>query len=141
MKKLNLSLAVVISSLMSPLSSAQVKTASAPPLTSPGLTSLIGSEWGPENGFDQFVQFKQDGELYGFAGCNSFIGNYLQTQNRLRITSLTTTQKKCAGVMGAEAAFIDGMKNAHTLKIDGIIMKIFDPDNIWVLGLRRRDID
>jgi len=38
------------------------------------LTNLEGTEWGPENGIGQFVQFLSNGDLAGWAGCNSFFG-------------------------------------------------------------------
>jgi len=49
------------------------------------ITTLEGTEWGPENGIGQFVQFLSGGDLAGWAGCNSFFGTYEQNGNqRLR---------------------------------------------------------
>ncbi len=103
--------------------------------------SLAGSEWGPENGFDQFVQFKAEGELFGFSGCNSFIGNYSYEAGKISIEELIITEQKCPGLDGVEAAFLEGLKYAHTVKLDGLMLKIYDKDDVWILGLSRRDFD
>ena len=105
------------------------------------VTRLAGSEWGPENGFDQFVQFKAQGELFGFAGCNSFIGNYTYKAGEISIEELIITKEKCPGLDGVEAAFLDGLKHAHKVKLDGLMLKIYDENDIWILGLTRRDFD
>lgn len=109
--------------------------------TTPPAFNLTGSEWGPENGLGQFVQFKADGELFGFAGCNSFIGTYTQDGDRLTISQLSVTKKLCVDIMGAERAFIEGLQNAQTITFDGLDAKVYDTKDIWVLGLRRRDWD
>ncbi len=103
--------------------------------------NLAGSEWGPENGFDQFVQFKAEGELFGFGGCNSFIGNYTYEAGNLSIKNLILTEATCAGLTGVEAAFMEGLQNAHTVKMDGLLLKVYDKNDVWVLGLSRRDFD
>jgi len=47
------------------------------------LTNLEGTEWGPENGVGQFVQFLSGGDLAGWAGCNSFLAGGQFPKNRL----------------------------------------------------------
>jgi len=102
---------------------------------------LAGSEWGPENGYGQFVQFKAGNELFGFAGCNSFIGNFSQTAKTVSITNLIITEKSCPEIQGAEDAFIAGLKAMHRIDSDGIDMKVYDVDGRWILALRKRDWD
>ena len=51
------------------------------------LASLEGSEWAPQNtgNLEQFIAFKQGGEIVGFGGCNNFFGQIYtgrhQTEN------------------------------------------------------------
>lgn len=102
------------------------------------LPILEGTEWGPENGLGQYVQFKASGELFGFAGCNSFVGKYTQRGDRLTVTELSVTKTVCEDMMGAEAAFLDGIKGSHRLDIVGGDIRVYNADDRWILGLRQR---
>lgn len=100
---------------------------------------LEGTEWGPENGLGQFVQFKSGGDVFGFAGCNSFVGRYSQSGDTLNVTDLILTEKTCEDMMGAEAAFIDGLKGSHRLDMVGADIRVYNADDRWILGLRQRN--
>ena len=76
------------------------------------LTNLEGTEWGPENGVGQFVQFLSNGDLAGYAGCNSFFGTYKQNGNQLKIGSMVTTKKACEN-LGMEQAFLAALETAR----------------------------
>jgi len=104
------------------------------------LTNLEGTEWGPENGVGQFVQFLSNGDLAGYAGCNSFFGTYEQNGNELKIGSMVTTKKACEN-LGMEQAFIAALKSARGFEASFKEMNILDENNEVGLSMRRRDWD
>ena len=103
------------------------------------LTVLSGSEWSPENGMDQFVQFMSDGDLAGSGGCNNFFGTYEQDGNELKIGSLIMTKKMCPSVMGAEKAFISALETARGFEASFKEINILDEHGEVALSMRRRD--
>jgi len=105
------------------------------------LTTLAGSEWGPDNGMDQFVQFLNDGDLAGHGGCNSYFGTYEQDGNKLKIGSLIMTKKLCPDVIGAEKAFISALETARGFEASFKEINILDENNEVALSMRRRDWD
>jgi len=105
------------------------------------LTTLAGSEWSPDNGIEQFVQFMSDGDLAGNGGCNSFFGTYEQNDNELKIGSLIITKKLCPDVMGAEKAFIAALESARGFEASHKEINILDEYGEVALSMRRRDWD
>lgn len=120
----------IVLGIIAALASASVAFAALP--------ILEGTEWGPENGLGQYVQFKPNGELFGFAGCNSFVGQYSQRGDRLTVTDIVVTKTICDDMMGAEAAFLDGIKGSHRLDVVGGDIRVYNADDRWILGLRQR---
>lgn len=104
------------------------------------LTNLEGTEWGPENGMGQFVQFLSDGDLAGWAGCNSFFGTYEQNGTELKIGSMVMTKKACEN-LGMEQAFISALENARGFEASFKEINILDENNQVGLSMRRRDWD
>ena len=104
------------------------------------LTTLEGTEWGPENGIGQFVQFLSGGDLAGWAGCNSFFGTYEQNGNQLKIGSMVKTKKSCEN-QGMEDAFIAALETARGFEAGLKEMNILDENNEVGLSMRRRDWD
>lgn len=104
------------------------------------LTNLEGTEWGPENGMGQFVQFLSDGDMAGYAGCNSFFGTYEQNGNSLKIGSMVMTKKACEN-LGMEQAFIAALESARSFEASFKEMNILDENNEVGLSMRRRDWD
>ena len=104
------------------------------------LTNLEGTEWGPENGVGQFVQFLSGGDLAGWAGCNSFFGTYEQNGNELIIGSMVMTKKACEN-LGMEQAFIAALETARGFEASHKEMNILDENNEVGLSMRRRDWD
>jgi len=104
------------------------------------LTNLEGTEWGPENGVGQFVQFLSGGDLAGWAGCNSFFGTYEQTGNELKIGSMVMTKKACEN-LGMEQAFIAALESARGFEASHKEINILDENNEIGLSMRRRDWD
>ena len=105
------------------------------------LTTLAGSEWGPDNGMGQFVQFLSDGDLAGHGGCNQFYGTYEQDGPVLKIGSLVMTKKTCPDVMGAEEAFIAALETARGFEASAKEMNILDENGEVALSMRRRDLE
>jgi len=104
------------------------------------ITTLEGTEWGPENGIGQFVQFLSGGDLAGWAGCNSFFGTYEQNGNQLKIGSMVKTKKSCEN-QGMEDAFIAALETAQGFEASAKEMNILDENNEVGLSMRRRDWD
>jgi len=104
------------------------------------LTNLEGTEWGPENGMGQFVQFLSGGDLAGWAGCNSFFGTYEQDGNELKIGSMVMTKKACEN-LGMEQAFIAALESARGFEASHKEINILDENNQIGLSMRRRDWD
>ena len=104
------------------------------------LTNLEGTEWGPENGVGQFVQFLSNGDLAGWAGCNSFFGTYEQNGNELKIGSMVITKKACEN-LGMEQAFIAALETARGFEASFKEMNILDGNDEVGLSMRRRDWD
>ncbi|MGB0905980.1 MAG: META domain-containing protein [Maricaulaceae bacterium] len=102
--------------------------------------TLEDTEWGPENGLGQYIQFKSGGEVFGFGGCNTFIGNYTQKGDKIDVTTIGATKKLCEDMQGAEMAFIEGLKNAHTLKMTETDLRVYNAKGKWILGMRQRDV-
>lgn len=104
------------------------------------LSSLEGTEWGPENGMGQFVQFLSGGDLAGYAGCNSFFGTYEQNGNQLKIGSMVRTKKTCEN-QGMEDAFLAALETARGFEASAKEMNVLDENNEVGLSMRRRDWD
>ena len=99
---------------------------------------LEGTEWGPENGLGQYIQFKENGEVFGYAGCNTFLGNYTQKGDQLILKNLSVTDQVCDGMMGAEAAFLDGLKGSNRIGMFEQDIRVYNETGRWILGLRQR---
>ena len=60
--------------------------------------NLAGTEWGfaGETGeAARFVQFRSNGKVSGYSGCNHFAGTYIQNDDALTIRPLATTRMAC----------------------------------------------
>jgi len=69
-----------------------VSTAAANPI------DLAGTEWsfaGDTGKSARFVQFRSDGKLGGYSGCNRFTGTYTHDDDTLTMGPLATTRMAC----------------------------------------------
>jgi len=107
------------------------------------LASLEGSEWAPQNtgNLEQFIAFKQDGEIVGYGGCNNFFGQYTQDGTKLKIGALASTKKYCQDVMDAEAEFIQILQAARVADGTHKDLKLYGSDGEVLIELQRRDWD
>lgn len=121
--------------------SACVKVAKNVKAQSP-LASLAGSEWGPEGGstLDQFVAFKDGGEVIGHGGCNRFFGSYDQNGDDLKFGPLASTKMACES-LDQEQAFMSALQSARQIEATHLRLILKDEDGKPVLTLRRRDWD
>ncbi len=107
------------------------------------LSSLAGSEWGPADGSDLFVQFKAKGEMSGFAGCNNFFGQYELNGERLIVGPLASTKKACfdRSLMDKERAFLNSLQEAHHVDATYKTLVLKNANGDVITTLRRRDWD
>ena len=106
------------------------------------LTSLAGSEWGPEgaNSDDQFVAFKTGGEVIGYGGCNRFFGTYDQSGDALTFGPLASTKMACPNLQ-QEQDFMQALQSAREIEATHMRLILKGEDGLPVLTLRRRDWD
>ena len=105
------------------------------------LASLGDSEWTPieTTAAEQYVKFKSNGEINGYAGCNRFFGNYIQEGDILKIGALASTKKLCPDVMDAETQFLKNLQNTRRVEATHISLKLYDADGTPLMQLRRKD--
>lgn len=117
-----------------------VKAVTAPKPDRP-LYQLAGSEWGPQDGTKQFVQFRSGGELSGHGGCNSFFGTYDLNGTELTIGALASTKKMCPAGMSEEQEFLRALQDSRRIKATHFSLILFGADGEELLRLQRRDWD
>ncbi|GGX55643.1 hypothetical protein GCM10011309_00320 [Litorimonas cladophorae] len=107
------------------------------------LANLEGSEWSPvpEGPAEQFVAFKQNGEIIGHGGCNAFFGQYSQDGTTLTLGALASTKKMCYGSMESEANFMRNLQDTRRVEATHLKLSLFDADGEALMHLRRRDWD
>ena len=72
--------------------------------------TLAGTEWSFPDDVGKtarFIQFRSEGKVGGFTGCNRFTGSYSQDGDTLSIGPLATTRRACLPeVMKREQQFL-----------------------------------
>jgi heat shock protein HslJ len=91
---------------------------------------LVNTDQSP---YTAFVNFKEDGKVSGFSGCNTFFSKATISENDISanlitIGPLASTRKMCAKAMQFETNVISNLSNVTHYKIDTI-------DNIETLYL------
>ncbi len=97
--------------------------------------ALAGTSWNVtaynngKQGFDSVLPtpkltavFGKDGNLTGFAGCNSYNATYKATAPKISIGPVASTRKECAtpkGVMAQELHYLTALHTAATYRIEG----------------------
>ena len=121
--------------------SACVKVAKNIKAQSP-LASLAGSEWGLEGSStsDQFVAFKDGGEVIGHGGCNRFFGSYDQNGDDLKFGPLASTKMACPN-LDEEQAFMSALQSARQIEATHLRLVLKGETGEPVLILKRRDWD
>ena len=68
------------------------------------------------------LQFGEDGQVTGNAGCNTYSGRYETQDSKLAITDVSSTEMAAMepeGVMEQEAAFLKALEKSAVFRIDG----------------------
>jgi putative lipoprotein len=72
---------------------------------------LAGTEWGFTGDVGKaarFIQFRSDGRVTGYSGCNRFTGTYVQNGDALTMGPLATTRMACPPqMMKREQEFLE----------------------------------
>ena len=112
-------------------------------LAAAALTSLSGTEWGPEADGkpERYIQFKES-DVAGQGGCNRFGGRYTFDGNALKIGPLISTRMSCEPeVMDAEQAWFKMLENARAAEETPKTLILKNKAGAVIATLRRRDWD
>jgi len=110
--------------------------------TAAGSNSLVGSEWGPGNGDDRFIQFSSVGKASGHAGCNRFFAEYARTTSKLRIGEVGLTRKLCPlARMQQEQEWLGILKRVRSFEVTNLKLTLYGPRRTTLVVLQRRDFD
>ncbi|MEM7633369.1 MAG: META domain-containing protein [Pseudomonadota bacterium] len=103
---------------------------------------LAGSEWGPGDGDDRFVQFGAKGKVSGHAGCNRFFTSYEQNGSKLKIAGIATTRKLCGdAVMKREREWLGVLKRVRAIELTHLKLILYGAKRTRLATLKRRDFD
>lgn len=93
--------------------------------------STVGAETAP------FIQFENDGKMYGNASVNRFFGNYQLKGNKLKFSNLGMTLMLGAS-MDIEDAVKQAIDRSNTIKADNFKAYIFGEKNDTVMVLKKQ---
>ena len=111
---------------------------------------LAGSEWRPveigelslPDDVDAFVQFRGEGELGGFGGCNRFFGTWQAENHVITIGPLGATRMACPPpLMEHEAALLGALEAARRFERDRIDLRLFDEGGTELARFAQTDAD
>ena len=107
--------------------------------------NLAGTEWGfaGERGeAARFVQFRSNGKVSGYSGCNRFAGTYIQNDDALTIRPLATTRMACQPeAMKREQQFLGMLADVRLAEGSHLKLTLKDGDGNVLAKLVRRDSD
>ncbi len=63
------------------------------------------------------IEFTEDGELHGTAGCNSYFGGYMIEDGVLTVGAIGSTEMWCEDLMEQEMAFLEMLQNAVSIEL------------------------
>lgn len=91
-------------------------------------------------GTDITVEFQEDGQVAGNAGCNDFFGPFETADGTITIGALGATMRACsdpAGVMQQEAEFLAALESAATYTVEGNFLEMRDADDAIAVHMTR----
>ena len=112
--------------------------------------SLAGSEWRPTRigsilfpaNTAIYVQFKGDGRLAGFAGCNHFSGGYKIVEQAVTLFIVDATGMTCPDtIANMEAAFVEALRSAVGFEKQRAVLALFNRDGTQVAVFAQTDWD
>lgn len=78
-------------------------------------------------GKELFVQFrKENSQVRGFSGCNTFTGTYKADNGKISIGPVAMTRKMCFSAMDQESAFHKAINSFALYRVDGERLTIED---------------
>ncbi|MEO8233727.1 MAG: META domain-containing protein [Ignavibacteriota bacterium] len=93
------------------------------------VTSLIGKTLNPndmKNGLP-FLNFSENGKLFGSTGCNSFTGVFKLDGAKLSLNPEGMTKMMCPG--NTEQDFLDAINQVTNVKMDGNKLNLLNRSN------------
>ena len=118
-------LLLVVTAVVAVGAAAGIGSAGSSPLTGKVwvLTGLLGKA--PLAGTELTSDFTPSGNVSGTAGCNRYGGRYTASGQKLRISSLSSTQMACAPrIMVQEAAFLKALAVTRSYTVSGTTLTI-----------------
>jgi heat shock protein HslJ len=112
--------------------------------------SLAGSEWRPTRiGFVLlpantaiYVQFKGEGRLAGFAGCNHFSGGYKIVEQTVTLFIVDAPRMTCSdAITNMEDAFVEALRSAVRFEKQRAVLALFNQDGTQVAAFAQTDWD
>jgi len=82
-----------------------------------------------------YLTLDGEGNVHGNAGCNGLNGSYQLNDDTLSFGTIATTRKACPD-MAVEQAFLQALKAASGLRIDGELLTLFDDNNQPLAGFQ-----
>ena len=111
---------------------------------------LAGSEWRPlqvgdlmaPDETDAFVQFKGEGDLSGFSGCNRFFGSWQIDGDTIVMGPIGSTRMACPEpLMGFESALFEALDASRTFHRDGTDLTLLDDEGTELARFAQTDAD
>ena len=112
--------------------------------------SLAGSEWRPTRigsvlfpaNTAIYVQFKGEGRLAGFAGCNHFSGGYKIVEQTVTLFIVDAPGMTCPDtITNMEAAFVEALRSAVRFEKQRAVLALFNQDGTQVAAFAQTDWD
>lgn len=91
-------------------------------------------------GTDIAVQFEEDSQVAGNAGCNDFFGPFETSDGSITIGALGSTRRACStpsGVMQQEAEFLAALESAATYTVEGNFLEMRTADDAIAVHMTR----
>lgn len=113
-------------------------------------TSLAGTEWQPVRMGElavppetsAFIQFRSQGRLSGYSGCNRLMAQYTTDDSAIFVGPVAATRMSCVGtVMARETALASALERARTFRRQRTELVLFDAAGQPILELRQTDWD
>ena len=119
-------------------------------IPSPALKMLMDNKWNLESygelgneqlvldGTEIHIQFNDEEECWGSAGCNDYFGHFVaQTERLISISTLISTEKFCSapdGIMEQEEYYLDTLLKVSEYEVSPNHLRLFHDNRHGVLN-------
>ncbi|NII28083.1 META domain-containing protein [Pseudoflavitalea sp. X16] len=86
----------------------------------------------PKLSKDVFLQL-DTGRIKGFAGCNSYFGNYITNASTLTFTGVGGTKMYCEGAMETESKLYEALNNTNKYRITGTKLELLKEEAVLAI--------